>query len=157
MSLYRLEKAKLARQCTQSLRELVVGYRSLLEDFLRGEGLTLPQLRLLKAIQEHGNVSGATIARTCSVTPQTLQAMLTRAERERWITRGILESNHRILTASLTKKGEEVLARGLAAAAQIEEKTWTGVSADTLHQFNATLEHALANLRSELAKDDPGR
>lgn len=157
MSLYRLEKAKLARQCTQSLRELVVGYRSLLEEFLRGEGLTLPQLRLLKAIQEHGNVSGATIARTCSVTPQTLQAMLTRAERERWITRGILESNHRILTASLTKKGEAVLARGLAAAAQIEEKIWTGVSADTLHQFNATLEHALANLRSELAEDDPGR
>ncbi len=153
MSLYRLEKAKLARQSTQSLRELLVGYRSLLEDALRGEGLTLPQLRLLKAIQEQGDVSGATIARTCHVTPQTLQAMLTRAERERWITRDMLETNHRILTASLTRKGEAVLARGLAAAAEIEERIWTGVSADTLHQFNETLEHGLANLHSELAGD----
>jgi DNA-binding MarR family transcriptional regulator len=151
MSLYRLEKAKLARQCTQSLRELLVGYRSLLEDVLRSEGLTLPQLRLLKAIQEHGDVSGATIARTCQVTPQTLQAMLTRAEREQWITRGMLESNHRILTASLTRKGETALARGLAAAAEIEEMIWTGVSADTLHQLNATLEHAIANLHNEVA------
>ncbi len=150
MSLYRLEKAKLARQCTQAVRELLVGYRSLLEDALREEGLTLPQLRLLKAIQEHGGVSGATIARTCQVTPQTLQAMLARAERERWITRVILESNHRILTATLTKKGKAALARGLSAAAQIEEKIWAGVSASTLHQLNATLEHGIAHLHGEL-------
>ena len=54
-------------------------------------------------------MSGATIARTCQVTPQTLQAMLTRAEREGWITRDISEVNHRILTASLTRKGEVAL------------------------------------------------
>ena len=51
---YRMEKAKLARRCTQSLRELLMGYRSRLEDALRGEGLTLPQLRLLNAIREQG-------------------------------------------------------------------------------------------------------
>lgn len=153
MSLYRLEKAKLARQCTQSLRELLVGYRSRLEDVLRSEGLTLPQLRLLKAIREHGNVSGATIARMCQVTPQTLQVMLTRAEREAWIKRGMLESNHRVLTAALTTKGEAVLACGLAAVADIEEKIWTGVSVDRLHHFNATLEHGLANLHNEPAAD----
>src|ERR1700749_1199599 len=128
MSEYRTEKAKLARQCSQSLRELVVGFRTLLEDALRDEGLTLPQLRLLNAIKEQGSVSGATIARTCQVTPQTLQAMLTRAEREHWITRGTSERNHRILTAALTSKGEAVLARGLAVAADIEDKIWTGVS-----------------------------
>ena len=60
MAPYRIEKAKLARQCTKSLRELLLGYRSLLEDALRGEGLTLPQLRLLHAIKEQEGVSGAT-------------------------------------------------------------------------------------------------
>ena len=122
MAPYRMEKAKLARRCTKSLRELLLGYRSLLEDALRGEGLTLPQLRLLHAIDEQEGVSGATIARTCQVTPQTLQAMLTRAEREGWITRDISEVNHRILTASLTRKGEMALASGMAAAAEIEEQ-----------------------------------
>ena len=150
MAPYRMEKAKLARRCTQSLRELLMGYRSLLEDALRGEGLTLPQLRLLNAIREQGNVSGASIARSCQVTPQTLQAMLTRAEREGWITRGISEVNHRVLTASLTRKGEAALATGLATAAEIEEKIWSGVSAHTLDQLNLTLEHGIANLRGEI-------
>jgi DNA-binding MarR family transcriptional regulator len=150
MSEYRTEKAKLARQCSQSLRELVVGYRTLLEDALRDEGLTLPQLRLLNAIKEQSGVSGATIARTCQVTPQTLQAMLTRAEREGWITRDISAMNHRILTASLTRKGEEALASGVAAATEIQEKIWTGVSASTLEQLNNTLEHGIANLRGEI-------
>jgi DNA-binding MarR family transcriptional regulator len=150
MAPYRMEKAKLARRCTQSLRELLMGYRSLLEDALRGEGLTLPQLRLLNAIREQGSVSGASIARTCQVTPQTLQAMLTRAEREGWITRDISEVNHRVLTASLTRKGEAALATGLATAAEIEEKIWSGVSAHTLDQLNLTLEHGIANLRGEI-------
>jgi DNA-binding MarR family transcriptional regulator len=150
MSEYRTEKAKLTRQCSKSLRELVVGYRSLLEDALRSEGLTLPQLRLLNAIKEQGSVSGASIARTCQVTPQTLQVMLTRAEREGWITRDISEMNHRILTASLTRKGEAALASGLAAAAEIEEKIWSGVSANALERLNITLEHGIANLHGEM-------
>lgn len=150
MSEYRTEKAKLARRCSKSLRELVMGYRTLLENALRGEGVTLPQLKLLNAIKEQGNVSGATIARTCQVTPQTLQAMLTRAEREGWITRDISAANHRILTASLTKKGEEVLASGMAAAAEIEEKLWNGVSANALERLNITLEHGIANLHGEV-------
>lgn len=150
MSDYRSEKARLARQCTKSLRELVVGYRSLLEDALREEGLTLPQLRLLHAVQEKGSVSGATIARACQVTPQTLQAMLERAEREGWITRDVSAQNHRVLTASLTKKGEAVLASGSAAAAEIEERIWNGVSASALDRMNITLEHGVANLYAEL-------
>ena len=149
MSEYRTEKAKLARRCSQTLKELMVGYRALLEDALR-ESLTLPQLRLLNAIKDQGSVSGATIARTCQVTPQTLQAMLTRAEREGWITRDISAVNRRVLTASLTRKGEEALASGLAAAAEIEEKVWSGVSASTLDQLNKILEHGIANLRGEM-------
>jgi MarR family transcriptional regulator, organic hydroperoxide resistance regulator len=150
MSEYRAEKAKLARECTKRLRDLVVGYRALLEDALRGESVTLPQLKLLKAIKEQGNVSGAMIARTCQITPQTLQGMLTRAEREGWITRATSERNHRIVTASLTKKGEVALARGLDAAARIEEKMWLGVSAEALERLNVTLEHGIANLHDEL-------
>ena len=76
--------------------------------------------------------------------------MLTRAEREGWITREISEMNHRILTASLTRKGEAALQRGLATAAEIEEKIWTGVSANTLDPLNTHAEHGIANLRGEI-------
>ena len=146
MSEYRAEKAKLARRCSQSLKELMVGYRALLEDALGGSGLTLPQMKLLHAVKEQGSVSGAMIARICQVTPQTLQAMLTRAEREGWITRDISAVNRRILTASLTRKGEAALATGMAAAAEIEEKIWSGVSVNALERLNNTLEHGIQNL-----------
>jgi MarR family transcriptional regulator, organic hydroperoxide resistance regulator len=150
MSKYGNEKGKLARHCTQSLRDVLIGYRGLLEDALRDEGLTLPQLRLLHAIHEQSGVSGATIARTCHVTPQTLQAMLTRAVREKWIVRGASERNHRIITASLTRKGEEILAFGLAQATEIEAKLWAGISAIDLEQTNAILDRVILNLQDAL-------
>ena len=85
------------------------------------------------------------------MTPQTLQAMLTRAEREGWITRDISEVNHRILTASLTRKGEAALAtrprrRGRDRREDLEPES----RAHTLDQLNATLEHGIANLRGEI-------
>lgn len=153
MSDYREEKARAARQCTKNLRELLLGYRTLLERALRQEGLTLPQLRLLNAIQEHGGVSGATIARTCQVTPQTLQAMLERAVREKWVIRETSERNHRIITASLTRKGQQLLERGLQVAAQIEAKLWTGVSITGLQELNSILDRGATNLRAELDRE----
>ena len=149
MSDYRSEKAKAARHCTQTLRELLLGYRALLEDALRGEGLTLAQLRLLKAVEEHGGVSGATIARTCQVTPQTLQAMLTRAVREGWIVRETSQRNQRILTASVTKQGRSLLDRGLLMAAEIEVTLWAGVSSEDLVRTNSILDRGAANLHAE--------
>lgn len=149
MSDYRHEKANAARLCTQSMRDLLLGYRALLEDALRAEGLTLPQLRLLKAIHEQQGVSGASIARTCQITPQTLQAMLARAVRERWIVREISERNHRILTASLTRKGQNLLDRGLTMAAEIEGTLWAGVSVADLDQANIVLARGVDNLRAE--------
>ena len=63
------------------------------------------------------------------------------------------EVNHRVLTASLTDKGDAVLERGLAAAAEIEEKIWAGVSASALERLNITLEHGIANLHAEVVLD----
>ena len=144
-------KARLARETTRTLRELLNGFRALLEDQLREEGLTLPQLRLLKAVAQQGEVSAAAIARLCQITPQTLQGMLERAVREDWITRSVSERNHRMLTAQLTRKGQHLLERGEAQAAAIEAAIWRGVSRQTLEQMNRELNRGLENLRGELA------
>lgn len=154
MSDYREEKARAARECTKNLRELMLGYKALLEDALREEGLTLPQLRLLNAVQEHGGVSGASIARNCQVTPQTLQAMLTRAVREKWVVRETSERNQRILTPSLTPKGQRLLERGLTTAASVEARIWAGVSIADIDSVNETFSRGLANLHDELKRAD---
>jgi MarR family transcriptional regulator, organic hydroperoxide resistance regulator len=154
MSKYGDEKSKLARQTTHSLRDIFIGYKGLMEDMLRDEGFTLPQLRLLHAVHEQRGVSGAAIARSCQVTPQTLQAMLERAVREGWIVRGTSEHNHRILVASLTRKGEELLALGMACATEIETKIWSGISAADLEAVNEALGRGIVNLNAERSARD---
>jgi DNA-binding MarR family transcriptional regulator len=129
---------------------MVKGYRALLEDALRDESLTLPQLKLLKAIQEQTGASAAALARTCFVTPQTMQSILTRAVREQWIVRGKSVGNNRILTASLTALGEAVLERGSQMSARVEEILWRGIGNSTLQQLNEILEAGIANLEQEL-------
>ncbi len=122
----------------------------MMEDALRAEGLTLPQLRLLYAVAEQPEVSAATIARMCQITPQTLQNMLERAVREGWILRGTSERNHRIITASLTTKGKGLLTRGNVLASEIEAKLWRRTSVATVEQIDELLQHGIANLKAEL-------
>jgi DNA-binding MarR family transcriptional regulator len=158
------ERKKLeSRRCSENLRRMMTGFKSLLEHHLREEGLTLPQLRLLKAVQQQTGVSAAALARTCLVTPQTMQSILTRAVRENWIIRAKSSRNERILTASLTPLGEDVLARGLQMAARIEELIWQDVSLGDLEELNRTLDEGVARLNqleqeaNESIGSDPAR
>ena len=128
------------------MRDLVFGFRAHLDNALRPTGVTLPQLRLLKAAAQQGDVSAASIARHCHVTPQTLQTMLVRATREGWIERGSSTSNSRIVTASLTARGEAILQEGLAVSARLSEQLWQGVPLTELKFFREMLEDCLARL-----------
>ena len=135
-----------ARRCTEAIRDLLLGYKVRLEEEMRPTGATLAQLRLLRAVAQLDDVSAASIARECHVTPQTLQSMLARATREGWIKRGISESNNRIVTASLTVRGEAILQHGLRIAAGIEQRIWHGVPVAKMSELRETLEAGLARL-----------
>ena len=128
------------------MRDLVYGFRAHLDNSLRPTGVTLPQLRLLKAVAQQGEVSAASIARLCHVTPQTLQTMLVRATREGWIERGSSTSNGRIVTASLTVRGEAILQRGLEVSARLSQQLWQGVSLTEMKFFREMLEDCLTRL-----------
>lgn len=146
-------KAAAIRRTTLGVREYLNGYRALLEDALREEGLTLPQLRMLKAVADQSTeVSSAAIARFCQITPQTLQIMLERAVREGWVTRGTSARNHRIITVSLTPKGDALRERGLAVAADLEQMLWAGVSRESIEGMNQILDRGLANLHAEVTR-----
>jgi MarR family transcriptional regulator, organic hydroperoxide resistance regulator len=135
-------KAEAAHQLTYAMRDLLLAYKAALEEALRPHGLTLPQLRLLHAVAEKAQVSSAAIARECHVTPQTLQAMMTRAVREGWILRAKSERNQRILIASLTPKGRRLLDRGEQFARGIEQQMWKDVGVSTLTSVTETLQQA---------------
>jgi len=140
-----------ARRCSENMRQFVMGFRALLEDALRDKELTLAQLRLLKAVKQQADVSAAALARTCMVTPQTLQAVLGRAVHANWIVRGKSEKNERFVTATLTPLGESVLQSGMAMAARVEQRIWEDVGLSDLKHFNDTLQAGIAKLGSATA------
>jgi DNA-binding MarR family transcriptional regulator len=139
-------KAAEARTCSENMRRLITGFRGRVEDELRTDGLTLPQLRLLKAVKQQTDVSAAALARTCSVTPQTLQAVLGRAVQSKWIVRGKSQKNERFVTAKLTLLGEQVLQQGMAVVFRIEERIWRDVGLSGLKRLNEMLQAGIANL-----------
>ena len=139
-------RQKEARRCTEAIRDLLLGYRARMEEELRERGVTLPQLRMLKVIEQQENVSAARIARLCQITPQTLQSMLARATREGWIVRGTSQRNGRIVTASLTRSGKEIVRQGMQLAARIEEEIWLGIPLERMQAVRETLEVGLAHL-----------
>ncbi len=140
-------RAAEARRCKEAMRDLGLGYRTRIEDAMRPTGVTLPQLRALHAIeQQQGEVSAATIARQCHVTPQTLQSILTRATREGWIVRGSSQRNGRIVTASLTRSGKKILKLATETMDRIEGEIWRGVPLKSMEAMRRTMEAGLANL-----------
>ncbi|MGI4855179.1 MAG: MarR family winged helix-turn-helix transcriptional regulator [Janthinobacterium lividum] len=132
------------------MKRLLTGYRTLLEAALEGEGITLAQLRMLHALNDRAETSAADLARTCYITPQSMQAVVTKAEREGWITRSASTANRRILAATLTHAGQKMLGKGLKLYAEIEQQIWTGVKDRELRAFHATLGKVLLNVQERL-------
>ena len=145
-------RQKETRRCTEAMRDLFLVFRAFFEEELRGSGVTLPQLRMLKTIGEQTEVSAAAIARLCSITPQTLHAMLARAVREGWIVRGTSDRNHRFVTAALTPEGEAIVQNGMRLRERMEAELWRDISLPELKVFRETLEHGLSRLRSQRAE-----
>lgn len=142
-------RATEARALSQNMRALTMGFKAVFEDQLREQGLTLPQLRLLKAVDELEDVSSAELARTCQVTPQTLQAMLARAVQAKWIVRGKSARNERFVTATLTPVGKSLLVMGKDKAAALEMRLWADVGLSQMREMNEVLAGVIGKLGAE--------
>jgi MarR family transcriptional regulator, organic hydroperoxide resistance regulator len=134
------------RRAAQMMKRILIHFRSQMDERLRPQGVTTAQLQVLKAIREKPGVSGAQLARSCYMTPQSAQALLKGLEDDGWIVRSKDRVNDRILTALLTAEGERLLVTAEKAAKGIEVRLWRGVSEGSVDALNAVLEQCLANL-----------
>jgi MarR family transcriptional regulator, organic hydroperoxide resistance regulator len=79
------------------------------EAVLRGYGLTMTQYTVLLAISREGGMSGAQLARSAGVTQQTMATVLTGLEAKQLITRQPSPVHAKVLIATLTQQGQQVL------------------------------------------------
>jgi len=137
------------RRTAQMMKRILIHFRSQMDESLRPQGVTTAQLQVLKAIRDQPGVSGAQLARSCYVTPQSAQSLLRGLEDGDWIVRSKDNKNDRILAARLTSEGEKLLLSAEKIAKLIEGKLWRGVPESSIEAVNKVLEQCLANLEPE--------
>jgi MarR family transcriptional regulator, organic hydroperoxide resistance regulator len=135
------------RRAIKLMKRILTHFRTAMDEELRPCGVTIAQLQILWAIRNAPGSSGAQLSRQCEVTPQTAQELIQRAEENGWILRAKDSINDRIITASLTAGGEELLSTAEQAVRQIETKLWKGVSSDSLGSIIEVLEKCLDNVQ----------
>jgi MarR family transcriptional regulator, organic hydroperoxide resistance regulator len=137
------------RRAAQMMKRIMIHFRGLMDEKLRPQGVTTAQLKMMKAISEEPGASGAQLARSCYVTPQSVQALLQGLEEDGWIVRSKDLVNDRVRNASLTPEGKKLLLTAEREAKVIEARLWRGVSEASVAELNAVLEQCLANLEAE--------
>ena len=128
------------------LKAVLQGYRVRLDEELAPKGITTAQLRLLWAIAENPRSSGAQIARSCSITPQTGQQTMARMESLGWIQRHPSDGNERVLVAELTEAGHEMLMVSREIAQRLDSELWDGIPEQDLVGMTAALQAAVDRL-----------
>ena len=137
------------RLATQLMKRILLAFRVRLDEELKPRGMTTAQLQVLKALQGSPGSSGAQLARVCHMTPQSMQALIQKSETDGWIERHKDKGNDRVLAASLTDAGEELLRTAEVAMKKIEKKLWGGVAEGEIVRLTELLERCLGNIAEE--------
>ncbi len=139
------------------LKAVLQGFRIRMDAELLPLGITTAQLRVLWTVAENPRVSGAKIARLCSVTPQTGQALLAKLETLGWVQRHPSAESERVLVAELTASGRQVLLQARKMAERLDARMWKGLDRETLAGLESALTAAAANLDSQSRKAESQR
>jgi DNA-binding MarR family transcriptional regulator len=134
------------RQALRAMKRILMHFRLLMDDELRPQGVTTAQMQVLFAVQNTPGSSGAQLARSCYITPQTTQALLKHLEEASFIVRGKDPVNDRIVTARITPAGERLVQSVEKTVHGLQDGLWQGVTDSELTQFNALLDRCLCNL-----------
>jgi len=113
------------------LRQAQAAVRHAHDVALAEAGLTTPQFLVLNLLDAYPGASGAELARSAQRTPQTMNLIVRKLERERLIARDEHETHGRVLRLTLTAEGTARLRKGKIVSDKIERRILALAEADT--------------------------
>ena len=131
------------------LKKAQYALRARMDEGLRGVGLTTPQYAALVALGEEPGASGASLARKCFVTPQTMNGILTNLESAGLVQRKQHPHHGRVLRAYLTEEGEEALSRAHRVVEAVEERMLALLEQGERRNLAETLRRCTESLKSD--------
>lgn len=113
------------------LRQADGAVRLALDAALAEVGLTTPQFLVLNLLDAYPGASGAQLARIAQLTPQTVNLIVRKLERDGLIARSGHESHGRMLRLELTSAGKTRLRRSKQLADGVERRILDLLDADS--------------------------
>ena len=117
------------------LKRVQAGLRGRMDEALGPQGLTGPQYAVLSALERAPGLSNAELARRAFVTPQTMVRIVEHLEGSGLLVRHAHPSHGRLLPASLTRRGERLVAAGHAGVAEVEGQMLAGLAEEERRQL----------------------
>lgn len=140
------EPERLGQHLGYLLKQAQHALRLAMDDALGQLGTTTAQYAALAVLHEAPGLSGAELARRCFVTPQTMNSILVSLESAGLVERRPHPVHGRILEASLTAAGRELLARAHRAVVDIELRMLRGLDPDEQRALARYLQHCVGAL-----------
>jgi DNA-binding MarR family transcriptional regulator len=128
------------------VKRLELAVRALMDDALRPMGLTAMQYTALSVLERRDGLSSAQLARRSFLRPQTMHEMVLALEGRGLIARERDPRNRRVLLASLTEDGRDLLKRCEPTVMAIEERMLSSLSAGQREVFRESLDAGVASL-----------
>jgi DNA-binding MarR family transcriptional regulator len=113
--------------------------RARLDEELRLHGVSTPEYLTLSLLRERDGLSCAQLARWALVTPQAMNLVISALERRRLVRRRPDPRHRRVLRASVTAKGLEILARCDRSVDEIEGDMLGDLPPDTVEVVRGAL------------------
>ncbi|WP_260615383.1 MarR family winged helix-turn-helix transcriptional regulator [Microbispora sp. KK1-11] len=114
---------------------------------LRPFGLTVPQYAAMYALSLAPGISGAKLARFCSVTPQSMTTVLKTLESRGLVERRPSSDHAQVLVTRLTRAGQSLLRKADAAAVAVERRLVEEFTPDEADRLRDLLERAVVVLQ----------
>ena len=130
------------------LRQATAAMRLAHDEALAEVGLTTPQFLVLNLLDAYPGASGAELARTAQLTPQTMNLIVRKLERERLIGRDEHETHGRVLRLTLTAVGKARLREAKTLSDKIERRILALTDADNERKLRRWLVDVAVTLTS---------
>jgi len=139
------------------VKRLAAALRSSSDSSLRGIGLSAPQYTTMVALAAQPGASNATLARTCFVTPQTMNELVRGLENAKLVERLETDDARREIALQLTEEGRRRVAAGHKKILEVEAAAFEGMSEGQRRAFLGHLDALAATLDALAATVEAGR
>jgi DNA-binding MarR family transcriptional regulator len=131
------------------MRQVTLQSRLRIEQALQDFELTSSQYTVLSILGHREGLSAAQLARRFSVTPQSMNAIISTLEDKKLISRQEASGNRRILRANLTRMGQRVLAVCEEAVDVVEADLFRGLTKAETAALRQLLLKVVATIRED--------